>query len=63
MNSTNKQPGPVTRPPFFKTSWFWIGIVVLLGGLLLYVRTWTQAANLDFKPETNTPPAAATPNH
>ena len=47
--------------PLFKTWWFWIGIIVLLGGLVLYVRTWNQAVHLDFKPETNPPPPAAAP--
>jgi hypothetical protein len=47
--------------PFFKNWWCWLGIIVLLGGFVLYVRTWTQAVHLDFKPETNPPPPAAAP--
>jgi hypothetical protein len=34
-------------------------MIVLLGGFVLYVRTWTQATHLDFKPETNPPPPVA----
>ena len=69
MNETNdkrgSEPGSTSQdsssPPFYKTWWFWLGMIVLLGGFVLYVRTWTQAAHLDFKPETNPPPPAATP--
>ena len=69
MNETNDKRGsePATpsqgsaNPPFFKTWWFWIGLIVLLGGFALYVRTWTRATHLDFKPETNPPPPSAAP--
>jgi hypothetical protein len=47
--------------PIFKTWGFWLGIVVLLGGFVLYVRTWTRASRLDFTPETNPPPSMAQP--
>ena len=69
MNETNDKPGsePAVqsqgsgRRPFFKTWWFWLGMIFLLGGFVLYVRTWSQAAHLDFKPDTNPPPPAAAP--
>jgi len=69
MIGKENQPGSETGaplagpsgPPFFKTWWFWISVIVLLGGFVLYVRTWTQAVHLDFQPETNAPPAAAAP--
>jgi hypothetical protein len=50
-----------SSPLLFKTWWFWVSMIVLLGGFVLYVRTWTQATHLDFKPETNPPPPVAAP--
>jgi hypothetical protein len=68
MNDRANKPGSETAPsqgssspPLFKTWWFWVGMIILLGGFVLYVRTWTQATHLDFKPETNPPPPVAAP--
>jgi hypothetical protein len=69
MNNTDHNPGPEPgaqaqgsgRRTFFKNGWFWVGIIVLLGGFVIYVRTWTQATHLDFKPETHPPPPTVAP--
>jgi hypothetical protein len=69
MNNTDNSSGSETGTrsqrssgtPFFKTWGFWIGVIVLLGGFVIYVRTWTQAVHLDFKPEINPPPPVAAP--
>jgi hypothetical protein len=67
MSETHKQEGagqqgsggPAAR--IYKAWWFWLGVLVLLGGVILYVRTWTRALHLDFTPETNAPPPVAQP--
>jgi hypothetical protein len=58
----SKGPGGGSgEKPIHQNWWFWIGILVLVGGFLLYVRTWTRADRLDFTPKTNPPPPIAAP--